>query len=339
MKLNHLINKFFLSTIAKFIASLGVILFNIIIIYFNNKNSLGVISSTLSLIVFLSIFTKFGINLASLKLTSIFYEKKDLNQINQLILQTILISGIISFFISLCLIFFEKEISTEIYKNDEIKGVLKIFAISLPFFTFLQLQKSLFKSFKKPELSGLSDVGSILFLVCVIILFSVVIGINLNTYRISIFFLFSCIIIFSLNNFILFYVILKNSKIFRINNLSILKNNLVKSLPDYFSIDFVNYINVWGCIFFCSFFFKSEIVGSFSSVYWLAYSLIFFPMVLNSIYAPYYAINSKPKNISQQNKLFYQNRNLSFIITLPIFLVLFIFSNFFLETIFDSKYD
>ena len=58
-------------------------------------------------------------------------------------------------------------------------------------------------------------------------------------------------------------------------------------------------------------------------------------MVLNSIYAPYYAINAKPKNISQQNKLFYQNRNLSFIITFPIFLLLFIFSNFFLENILD----
>ena len=109
MQLNHLLSKFFLSTFAKFVASLGVILFNILIIYFNNKNSLGLISSALSLIVFLSIFTKFGLNLATLKLTSIFYEKKDLNQINQLILQTILISGIISFFISLCLIFFEKK--------------------------------------------------------------------------------------------------------------------------------------------------------------------------------------------------------------------------------------
>lgn len=335
MQLNHLIKKFFLSTFAKFVSSLGLIFFNIIVIYFNDKNTLGLISSALSLIVFLSVFTKLGLNLATLKLTSIFYEKKDLSQINHLILQTIIISGIISFLITLCLIFFEKEISTEIYNNEQIKGVLKIFAISLPFFTFLQLQKSLFKSFKRPELSGLSDVGSILFFVCFIILFSALIGINLTTYRVSIFFLFSCIIIFSLNNFILFYVILKNSNIFKINKFSILKNNLVKSLPDYFSIDFVNYVNIWGCIFFCSFFYNSEIVGSFSSVYWLAYSLLFFPLILNSIYAPYYAINASPKNLSKQNKLFYQNRNLSFILNLPIFLVLFIYSNFFLELFFN----
>lgn len=335
MQLNHLIKKFFLSTFTKLVASIGVIFFNILIVYLNDKNTLGLISSALSLVVFLSIFTKFGLNIATLKLTSNFYEKRDLNQINNLILQTILISGIVSFLIALCIIYFEKEISTEIYKNEEIKGVLKIFAVSLPFFTFLQLQKSLFKSFKRPELAGISDVGTILFFVCFIILFSLLIGINLTTYRISIFFLFSCIIIFSLNNFILFYVILKNSNIFKINKFSILKNNLIKSLPDYFSIDFVNYVNVWGCIFFCSFFYNSEIVGSFTSVYWLAYSLLFFPLILNSIYAPYYAINSKPKNLSQQKKLFYQNRNLSFIITLPFFLVLFIYSNFFLEFIFN----
>ena len=106
-------------------------------------------------------------------------------------------------------------------------------------------------------------------------------------------------------------------------------------MPDYFSIDFVNYVNVWGCIFFCSFFFNSSIVGSFSSVYWLSYSLLFFPLLLNSIYAPYYAIVSKQQNRAEEKKLFYQNRNLSFLITLPIFLILFFFSNFFLEFIFD----
>ena len=335
MELNYLIKKFFLSTFIKFIASVGVIVFNILIIYLNDKNTLGLISSALSLIVFLSIFTKFGLNLATLKLTSIFYENKELNKINNLILQTILISGIISLFIALSLIFFENEIAIEIYKNEQIKGVIKIFAISLPFFTFLQLQKSLFKSFKKPELSSLSDIGSILFFVCTLILASTLMGINLTSYRISIFFLFACIIIFSINNFILFYIILKNYKIIKVNKFSFLKSNLVKSLPDYFSIDFVNYINVWGCIFFCSFFYSFSIVGSFTSVYWLSYSLLFFPLILNSIYAPYYAIVSKQKNINEEKKLFYQNRNLSFLITLPIFLILFFFSNFFLENIFE----
>ena len=50
--------------------------------------------------------------------------------------------------------------------------------------------------------------------------------------------------------------------------------------------------------FFAHSFFKSEIVGSFSSVYWLAYSLLFFPLVLNSIYAPIMQLIPNLKYIS-----------------------------------------
>ena len=306
MNIDLLIKKFFISSFIKFISSLGLILFNIVIIYLTDKNTLGILTSAISLIVFLSIFTKFGLNLATLKLTSIFFEKKDIKKINQLILQTILISGFISFIITFFLILFEKEIAFQIYKDNEIKGVLKIFAIALPFFTFLQLQKSLFKSFKIPELSSLSDVGSILFLSLMMIVFFEIINFNLTIYRISLFFLFSCLIIFSFNNFVLFYIVLKNSNIFKIKKVSI-SNNLIKTLPDYFSIDFVNFTTVWGSIFLCSFFYNFSTVGSFSSVYWFAYGLLFFPLVLNSIYAPYYAIDSNNNDLKKQKKLFYQN--------------------------------
>lgn len=335
MNTHHLIKKIFFSSFFKFISSLGLILFNIVIIFLTDKNTLGVLTSAISLIVFLSIFTKFGLNLATLKFSSIFFEKKDIFKINQLILQTILISGFISIIISCSLIFFENEIAFEIYKDSEIKGVLKIFAIALPFFTFLQLQKSLFKSFKVPELSSLSDIGSILFLTIIMITFFEIIQLNLTIYRISIFFLFSCLIIFSFNNFILFYVVLKNLNLFDIKKISKSNTGLVKTLPDYFSIDFVNFSTVWGSIFLCSFFYDFTTVGSFSSVYWLAYGLLFFPLVLNSIYAPYYAINSNNNDLKKQKKLFYQNRNLSVIITLPILLILFLFSDFFLKLIFQ----
>ena len=335
MQKTHLIKKIISSSFIKFISSFGLIMFNVIIINFSGKDTLGIITSAVSLIVFLSIFTKFGLNHASLKLTSIFFEKNDINKINQLILQTLLISGLISVFISFFLISFSKEIAFEIYQNEKINGVLKIFAITLPFFTLLQLQKSLLKSFRRPELSVLSDMGSILFLVSIMIVFFKIIQIDLTVYRISIFFLFSCLIIFSFLNFILFYIVLKNADIFKKNKFSILNNSLLKTLPDYFSIDLVNFFSVWGPIFLCSFFYDFTKVGSFSSVYWFSYSLKFFPLILNSIYAPDYAINLNNKNLVDQKKLFNQNRNLSIIITLPILLILFVFSKLFLRLILD----
>ena len=97
MNLNDLKKKFVVSSIIKLIASFGVFLFNFFIIYFLDNNTLGILNSAISLIVFLSIFTKFGLNLATLKLTSIFFEDKNIFKINQLIIQSIIISGTIVF--------------------------------------------------------------------------------------------------------------------------------------------------------------------------------------------------------------------------------------------------
>ena len=342
MQKNHLIKKFISSSFIKFISTFGLIMFNVILINFSGKDTLGIITSAISLIVFLSIFTKFGLNHASLRLASIFFEKKDINKINQLILQSIIISGLISVLISFFLITFSKEIAFEIYEKEKINGVLKIFAIALPFFTLLQLQKSLLKSFRRPELSVLSDMGSILFLVSIMIVFFKIIQIDLTIYRISIFFLFSCLIIFSILNFVLFYMVLKNSDIFKKYKFTPLNNSLLKTLPDYFSIDLVNFFSVWGPIFLCSFFFDFSKVGSFSSVYWFSFCLKFFPLILNSIYVPDYAINMNKKNLVDQKKLFNHNRNISIIITLPILIILFIFSKSCLRLILDidtNEYD
>lgn len=337
MQFNLLFKKFFFASFSKFISSLGLLLFNILIIYSTDKGTLGILTLVISLITFLSIFTKFGLNHATLKLTSIFFENDDIDKINQLILQSLLISGIISVTFAFFLIFFEKEIAFEIYGNEKIKGVLKIFALALPLFTFLQLQKSLLKSMRLPELSNFSDIGSILFLTCVMIIFFKIIQIDLTIYRISIFFLFSCLFIFSFNNFILFYFILTKFDLLRVNKFTIPRDKFIKTLPDYFSIDFVNFITVWGSVFLCTFFYDSSTVGSFSSTYWLAFSILFFPLVLNSIYAPHYAIDSNNKDTYKQKKLFYQNRNLSVLISLPVFFILFFYSNFFLELFLDIR--
>ena len=132
---------------------------------------------------------------------------------------------------------------------------------------------------------------------------------------------------------------MKNSNIFKINKFSILKNNLIKSLPDYFSIDFVNYINVWGCIFFAHFFYNSTTVGSFQfSILVSLQFTIFSYLVLNSIYAPYYAINSNLK--IYLNKInFFIKIEIIFYNNFSNFLILFIYSNFFLENILDIYSD
>tara|TARA_X000000950_G_C13822012_1_gene622308 strand:+ start:168 stop:1460 length:1293 start_codon:yes stop_codon:yes gene_type:complete len=338
MNKNTFLSKLILSSFSKLFSSVGLITFNIIIIYYTNKDTLGILTLGISLVTFLSIFCKFGLNHATLRLSSIFFEKKDLIKINQIILTALILSGIISLFLSFLIFYFEQELAINIYKNEDVKGVLKIFAISLPFFTFIQIQKSLLKSFKLPALANFSDIGSILFLGSIMVIFFQIIEINLNIYRISLFFLVSCLITFSINNFILFNTVISNFNNFEKRGGDFFlefNNSFLKSLRDYFSIDFVNYVLVWGSIFICTFFYDVTTIASFSSTFWLAYSILFFPLVLNSIFAPDYAIDSF-ENKKQSLKIsFYKNRNISLLITLPFFLILFVFGDFVISTIFE----
>ena len=335
MQINKITTKLLFSSFSKLFASVGLIFFSFIVINLMDKETLGMLTAAISLITFLSIFSKFGLNHATLRLVSIFYEKNDKEKIKKLIIYAAIISGIISSAISFLIIFFEKQIAIEIYNNEEFKGVLKIIAISLPIFTFIQIQKSLLRSLKLPELSNFSDLGFILFICCLIMLFFDIVEVNLSIYRISLFFLLSCLLIFSVNNFILFYFIILNLKTSAKNKAIDLKKKLTRTLPDYFVIDFINYSLVWGSIFICTFYYEPITIGNFSSTYWLAFSLLFFPLVLNSIYAPSYAINSEKNEKKKLKKIFYQNRNISIITTLPFFLIIFIFPEFVLNKVFE----
>ena len=335
MQINKITTKLLFSSFSKLFASVGLIFFSYIVINLMDKETLGMLTVAISLITFLSIFSKFGLNHAILRLVSIFYEKNDKEKIKKLIIYAAIISGFISSAISFLIILFEKQIAIEIYNNEEFKGVLKIIAISLPIFTFIQIQKSLLRSLKLPELSNFSDLGFILFICCLIMLFFDIIEVNLSIYRISLFFLLSCLLIFSVNNFILFYFIILNLKISAKNKAIDLKKKLTRTLPDYFVIDFINYSLVWGSIFICTFYYEPITIGNFSSTYWLAFSLLFFPLVLNSIYAPSYAINSEKNEKKKLKKIFYQNRNISIITTLPLFLIIFIFPEFVLNKVFE----
>ena len=302
-ELKTLFKQLFYTSLSKLISSLGLIIFNLIIIFVLNKQTLGIFTICISLITFLSIFSKFGLNHASLRISSILYQNKDYKNLKKLIIFIFLISGSISIFISTCIFLLEKEIAISFYNNEKLHNVLKFFAISFPIFTFIQLQKSLLRSIKLPELSNFSDLGSILFLCSVFVFACSYLEITITLFYISLFFICSCLLIFTINCILIYHFLFLNkkseSKIVSID----IKKELFFDLPDYFFVDFVNYTLVWGSIFMCTFFYDTNTIASFSSVYWVAFSLFFFYSSINSfqksrrireIYRQLYALSKPP---------------------------------------------
>ena len=330
-----------LTSLSKTLFSLGFILFNVVIVRIADKETLGLLISSISLVAFLTIFTKFGFNFNVLRLSSIFYKKKNHLKIHELIVQAVIVCGPLSIITMYLVILFENFIILNFYDNEKLKGILKIFALSLPFFTFIQIQKSFIKSFKLPALSNFSDVGAILLICCFMFYLFNFLGIKINVYRISLCFLLSCIFLFIFNNFIFFLTIIKNKKIYKISRKFNIQKNTIKSLVDYFVIDLNNFLVVWCAIFLSSFFYTPIEIANFSSLYWLSLCLMFFPNVLNTILGPQFAISAKQKDKVFLKETFNQNKYISLILTLPFFIIVMIYAEniiYILFNINDEEY-
>ena len=91
MQQNNIFEKFIFSSLSKLIVGIGVLFFNFVVITLANKETLGILTAAISLIAFLSVFSKFGLNHASLRLTSIFYENEDKENIKKLLSYTVVI--------------------------------------------------------------------------------------------------------------------------------------------------------------------------------------------------------------------------------------------------------
>jgi len=330
------IRLFIFTSPIKFLSSLGFIFCNIFLIKIVDKEQLGNFILCLSLISLLSIFSKAGFNYSALKLMSIIYYKNQKNKFLPYVKQILFVSGLISLVIIFFIIIFEDFIAMNIYKNDQIRGLLFIMILSLPFYTLVQIQKSIIKSFRFPYLAPIGDMGMLLIFIIILTYVSNYVGFNITIYRLAFLFLITNIILFAFFNLLIIIILFKKFKSFE-DNRDDIKNNSFnsKSLLDFFIIDFVNYVFVWGSIFICSFFLDGENLTNFSSIYWLAFAPLFICIVLNSIYSPIFAINYNQGNIIKLKKYFNECRRMTIYLCFPIASIFLLFSSYILNLVFN----
>lgn len=332
---NKILKLLILTGPIKFISSLGFIIFNIYMVNFIDKENLGNFLICLSLIVFLSIFSKAGLTYAVLRTMSILYNVRDKTKFFPQIKQILFTSTFISLILISLTIYFEDYIALNIYNNEDLRGLLVILVLSLPFYTFVQIQKSIIKSFKLPFIAPIADIGMILLIVIFFTYLSNFFGFALSVYRLALLFLLVNVVLFAFFNLLIFYLFINKFKILKkdekINEEKILSN----SLMDFFIIDFVNYAFVWGSIFICSFYLDAKNLADFSSVYWLAFSPLFLSIVLNSIYAPIFAIGYNSNNLIRLRDNFYECKKIGIIIGVPTCAIFLFLSSMILDTFFN----
>ena len=333
-----ILNTVLLTFFLKFISSSGVIIFNITILFLSDKNILGLFTIGLSILTFSSIISRIGLNSAIIRFTSItIHEKKTLQFKNEIVF-SFLFSIFTSFIIFMLIIIFEDFIVYNIYKNEQLRKVIFLFALSIPLYSIILIQKSLFNSFRYSQLVSVSDLGTVLLITTIIAIISeYLIGINLTIYRLCIYFLISNLILILFLSIILINLILsKFIEKFETRSFSI-DSVFVKSLPNYFLIDLSNYFFIWGTIFIASFLLNSIDLATFSTIFLLALSLNFISITLNSIFSPILSVKFKKDDYEGLFKKIHDYRNISLFINVPIIAFSLFFAEEILFFIFDNS--
>lgn len=322
------------TTFFKCISSFGVIFFYITMQNNFSAETTGVISSCISVMVLLSVIVKFGYNLKIIKNVSLFYEKYEKSELSTILIKSFFTIISLSFFIIITIFFIRFQLGEFILK-DYYKGNYFLFISALtPVFALLLIQKSFFKGFRQPEISFFADLGSILFCTSLLVyLFGYLLNFNLNEVRILFFLTLSVFIIFSISSIFMFFLLIKfyTTPVKKIENFQNIKGSLV----DFFLIDFSNFIRSWGIIFISSIFLENYYVGTLSSILWLASTLLLTPIIINSIFIPYFVIYSETKKYFDLIKIYKLSKRYILIINLPILFIFMFFDSFLLQKLFN----
>tara|TARA_B100000989_G_scaffold2667_1_gene1860 strand:- start:1252 stop:2610 length:1359 start_codon:yes stop_codon:yes gene_type:complete len=313
--------KFLFTFFFKAISSLGILLFNILMLNFYDEEINGTIAILLSFLIGASVFLGFGLRHSILKNLSIFFELKLANDLFKFIKKYFILFLILNIFIISLIIYFRYELSLILFKTSEKGNYFLFISFIMPVFTLLTLQKSIFKSFKKPEISTIVDNGAILLVCCsLIFIINLLTGIILNEIRILFLIILSIFIIFFISSIITLILVLNIGISKDKYNFKFKSDNLFH----FFLLDSSYYLRVWGLMLPIGILLSEMSTGIFSAIFWLSNTLIFIPVIVNTVFSPYFAIHGNNDNKKNLFKFYNNAKIYLYYFNLPI-LILYIF--------------
>ena len=265
-----------------------------------------------------------------------FYEGKgDLLKVKSVVSWSFLFGLVSSIILTTLLIFCSDFIAINIFNNFRISVILKIFALSIPFYIFLFILTSIYRGFKKTKEKVifsdiLRNVFFPIFLIFVLVL-------NLS-YRWGIFSYIASVIV----TLLLFYLyFLKDKKIihgsFKNFNLSIGKELLIFSLP-LLGLTILFQIIQWTDTFMIGYYLGESFVGIYNTASPLGHFVSFPLGAVSFIYAPIVANLLAKNNTKDIKKTYMVITKWLTCFALPLFLIFLLYPNSIIILFFGTKY-
>lgn len=334
-----IIKKLISTTITRGLAAVGTFVFNFVLAKYLDVSSFGYFMLAYSILIGLGFIVKIGMPFAIMRFAGIMSVNKEFGKIKKLRKDVSILTIAISTFLGLGLIILKNYISFKFFDNIDVGNMLIMFAFSLPFYSFLTIQSSFMKAFKRPEIAPIFEVGLTTFLTGAGVALLAFFGLKIDSFLASVIFFLASIIVVTIGHFTLNRIIKKETKgvFFKTERYQ----GFYKTLPDYALSSIAGYLLKFSPTIILGLYASGKDIGLYSLANSTAFIINFVLWIINTVYAPHFASSYSHGKIKELRNLVRNSILYMLAIAVPIFLIIISFPStilsFFGEEFVEAK--
>ena len=317
--------KIFLTIISRGVAAIGTFLFDFILAKSLGVDDFGNFMMAFTLLIGFSFLARFGLPFGILRFSGVFYENNKISKIVKLRRLSFLLSTGLSLLLGTILILSHNFFSNLFFDGKDVYNLLFLVAIALPFHANILIQSSFIKSFKKPELAPLFEIGLLGFTSAFILFVLTFFNFQFTIESTFLIFTVSATIILILGYFILNKIL--NSRIESFDDEVLDEEVFLSTLPDYALSSIIGYFLRFSPVLILGYFYSSNEVGLFSIANRISFVISFVLWIFHSVYAPVFANLFNNKKIEELQALVKRSVLYMLLVSFPLLLIIITFPN------------
>lgn len=313
---------------------LGLVI-KILFARFATQSEYGMYSLVITIIGILTAVSTLGLSEGATKYIAYFRGKNQKQNIQDIIFSSIIIGSIASSLSTITLFTTSHIIATKIFSIPAISQIIKVTSLTIPFVVLTNIFITIFRGFEKAEINVYINVILKNGLYC--LLLSTVVLLKLSFIEMIYVYIISTIVtgIIVIAYFIKAPPIKINWSEIRINYIT--RELLLNSVP-LLIVNILLLIMSWTDTLMLGYFKPPDVVGAYNAAYPLAHLLSIVVSSIGFLYLPVISQLYSKNQIRELKIISATSTKWCFILTLPIFFMLFIFPSFILNLFFGSSY-
>jgi len=307
----------------------------VIFVRFTTQDEYGVYSIAITIIGIFTTISTLGLGDGSTRYIAYFRGKNENQNVQDTIISSIII-GLITSILFMGISYSSSEIiATKIFNSQEISLILKVTSITIPFIVLTNIIVAIFRGFEIAKINVY--INNILKNVVYLFLLITVIFIKLSFVEMVYAYVMSIIITGIIT---VVYLVKKlpfevKWREIRVNHIT--RELLLNSIP-LLAVGILLSIMSWTDTLMLGYFKTPDIVGAYNAAYPIAHLLSIVVSSIGFLYVPIISQLYSKNQIKELNIISGTSTKWCFMLTLPIFFVIFIFPDFILNLFFGSRY-